>query len=79
MKTSKIKDIIKDNKVNFSFCRAGFLYYNINFENQVFQFPVPLYDIGDATLQAEDKAILFMRYIRMAILADEFCKIMKVK
>ena len=30
-------------------------------------FPVPLEDIGDATLELEDKAIMFMRYIKRAI------------
>lgn len=30
-------------------------------------FPVPIEDIGDATFLAEDKAILFMRYIRKYI------------
>lgn len=29
-----------------------------------FEFPVPISDIGDATFLAEDKAMLFMRYIR---------------
>jgi hypothetical protein len=29
-----------------------------------FEFPVPISDIGTATLLAQDKAILFLRYIR---------------
>jgi hypothetical protein len=29
-----------------------------------FEFPVPTEDIGNATFLAEDKAMLFMRYIR---------------
>jgi len=29
-----------------------------------FEFPVPVSDCGDGTFLAEDKAILFMRYIR---------------
>ena len=29
-----------------------------------FEFPVPIEDIGDATFLADDKALLFMRYIR---------------
>jgi hypothetical protein len=32
-----------------------------------FEFPVPLADIGKAELLAEDKAILFLRYIRKHI------------
>jgi hypothetical protein len=35
-------------------------YYN------VYQFPVDINDIGNATLLAEDKAIYFMRWIRRA-------------
>lgn len=29
-------------------------------------FPVPLEDVGDATFNASEKALLFMRYIRKA-------------
>ena len=37
-------------------------------------FPVPLTDIGDATLLATDKAMVFMRYIRKAIEEKTFVK-----
>lgn len=37
--------------------RAGFDYI----------FPVPVADIGDATVQTTDKVIVFMRYIRKAL------------
>lgn len=33
-------------------------------QNLSFSFPVPIDDIGNATFLAEDKGILFMRYIR---------------
>ncbi len=33
-------------------------------ERAVFTFPVPISDCGDGTFNAEDKAILYMRYIR---------------
>lgn len=72
-----IKDIVKDNYVHFVKFRQGFFYYNVNIpmkrENgtewfaTIFTFPVPLSDIGDATLLNQDKAIIFMRYIRKAI------------
>ncbi len=60
MKT--IKDMVKDNKkVRFTFYREGELFYETECG---FEFPVPIDDIGNATFLAEDKAILFMRYIR---------------
>jgi len=43
-------------------------------EEGEFSFPVPLEDVGDATLEAEDKAITFMRYIRKAIEDGTFIK-----
>ncbi len=67
-----IKEIIKDNKVYFSYYRAGHLYYNVNVDNKKYLFPVPIQDIGDATFSNEDKAILFMRYIRKAIEQNSF-------
>lgn len=57
-----IKDMVKDGKrVRFSFYRAQMLYYTTECG---FEFPVPIEDIGDATFLTEDKALLFMRYIR---------------
>lgn len=69
-----IKEIIKDNRVNMSFYRAGVIYYSIDHKGDTFQFPVRLDDIADATLMKEDKAILFMRYIRKALDSNEFVK-----
>ena len=63
-----IKEIVKDNTVRFVRYRQGFAYYGVNVPGQgEHLFPVPLADIGDATLEHEDKAILFMRYIRKAL------------
>ena len=36
-----------------------------------FEFPVPISEAGTATFHAEDKAILFMRYIRKQMLQLE--------
>ena len=47
--------------VKFQQYRAGNLYYKT--ENGLV-FPVPISDTGEATFFDEDKAILFMRYIR---------------
>lgn len=60
-----IKDMVKDNK------KVRFVQYKHNqlwYETECgFRFPVPTEDTGDGTFLAEDKAILFMRYIRKAI------------
>ena len=66
MKTLKLIDLVKNNKVQFSYYRKGMMYYTVSHDGMDFLFPVPLDDIGDATLWQEDKAILFMRYIRKA-------------
>jgi hypothetical protein len=64
-----IKDIVKDNNVRFVRYRQGVAYYAVSVpgENDDRVFPVPLSDVGDATLLAQDRAIIFMRYIRKAI------------
>ena len=60
-----IKEMVSDNKkVKFSFYREGELFYTTECG---FEFPVPIADTGNASFLAEDKAILFMRYIRKEI------------
>ena len=57
-----LKEMVKDQKkVHFSFYRKGELWYKTE---DGFEFPVPISDCGDAVFLNEDKAILFMRYIR---------------
>jgi hypothetical protein len=64
-----IKEIVKDNDVRFARYRKGLAYYNVHVRSEGvdYQFPVPLSDIGDATLLATDRAMVFMRYIRKAL------------
>lgn len=63
-----IKDIVENNTVRFLRYRQGMAYYSVHVPNDGdYLFPVPLNDIGSATLQQEDKAIVFMHYIREAI------------
>ena len=63
-----IKDIVKDNTVRFVRYRQGGAYYGVRVPSAGdYVFPVPLDDIGDATLELEDSAIVFMRYIRQAM------------
>jgi hypothetical protein len=61
--------IVNNQKVRFSFYRDGRLWYETECG---FRFPVPITDAGTATFLAEDRAILFMRYIRkhMAVLDE---------
>ena len=61
--------IVNNQKVRFSFYRDGQLWYETECG---FRFPVPIEDAGTATFLAEDRAILFMRYIRkqMAVVED---------
>lgn len=66
-KQLSIKDIVKDNKVYFVFYRQQVMYYGVDFEHQKYIFPVPLEDVMDASLFAEEKAITYMRYIRKAL------------
>lgn len=57
-----IKRAVTDNRVvNFVYYRDGSLWYNTEFDEI---FPVPVDDIGTATFNAQDKALLFMRYMR---------------
>lgn len=57
-----VKDMVKDNKqVTFVHYREGELWYRTE---DGFEFPVPVADVGSATMLASDKALLFMRYIR---------------
>lgn len=61
MATPKLIELVKDQKVNFQYYRDKELWYTTD---SGFLFPVPISDAGTATFLREDKAILFMRYIR---------------
>jgi hypothetical protein len=71
-----IKLIVKDNEVHFSRYRKGYAYYTVSVppDNALYSFPVPIADIGDGTLLATDKALVFMRYIRAALQEGTFVK-----
>ena len=62
LNTRTIKEMVQNNqKVEFRFYRDGQLWYATECG---FEFPVPISEAGTATFLAEDRAILFMRYIR---------------
>ncbi len=66
-----LKQLVQDNKAYFDFYRQGIAYYKVTVEDKTYRFPVRLDDIADATLLAEEKAILLMRYIRKAMDSNE--------
>lgn len=59
-----IKDMVKNKVVKFLFYKEGELWYVTECG---FEFPVPISDCGTASMNASDKAILFMRWIRKQI------------
>ncbi len=72
----RITEIVKENIVNFSWYRKPNIYYEVFVKKAqaLYCFPVPLDDVGGATLKKQDKAIYFMRYIRQAINNGTFIK-----
>lgn len=57
-----IKEMVaNDRKVRFTHYKSGELWYVTECG---FSFRVPITDAGDGSFLAEDKALLFMRYIR---------------
>lgn len=57
-----LKEMVQHGQtVTFVHYREGELWYRTNCG---FEFPVPVSDVGSATMLASDKALLFMRYIR---------------
>lgn len=65
--------MVIDNKlVYFQFYRDGELWYQTECG---FEFPVPVSDTGKGMFKAQDKALLYMRWIRPQIEAVEKAKI----
>lgn len=66
---STLKELVAGGKrVKFIHFRRNELWYTTDCG---FEFPVPIDDVGDATFLADDKAMLFMRYIRKHLEAIE--------
>ena len=67
-----ITDMVKDGKkVHFHHYRKNELWYVTECG---FEFPVPTSDTGDATFLKEDKAMMFIRYLRKQISEIEKAK-----
>lgn len=66
---STLKELVAgDQRVHFQLYRKGELHYKTS---SGFDFVVPIEDCGDGQFLAEDKAMLFMRYIRKQLEANE--------
>lgn len=70
--TSKdITPIVKNNKVKISYVTKDIAVYSFEYIRGelcgLYYFNVPLNDVGDGRLLSEDKAIIYMRWIRKAI------------
>lgn len=66
---SELKDLVSAGKsVHFVKYRKGELHY---VTTDGFNFVVPVEDCGDGTFYAQDKAMLFMRYIRKQLQNNE--------
>ena len=60
-----IKGMVEGGKlVNFTHFQGGQLWYSTECG---FEFPVALEEVGEASYPAQDKALLFMRFIRKHI------------
>lgn len=65
-----ILELVKaKNKVYFQYFRDGNFFYSVHRygTQEYYHFPVPLEDIGTSTLNYQEEALLFMRWIRKAI------------
>jgi len=61
---SRVKDMVKNKVVTFLYFKDGELWYTTECG---FNFPVPVDDVGTASMNSSDKAILFMRWINKQI------------
>ncbi len=69
----KITDHVgADKTVQFSYYREGHFYY---MTDAGLVFPVPVDDIGTATMLAADKSVYFMRWIRKHLAVIEEAKL----
>lgn len=65
---TELKDLVKEHIAQFVMYRKGELHYRTS---SGFDFVVPIEDCGDGVFLAQDKAILFMCYIRKQLEANE--------
>ncbi len=57
----RLLDLVKDQQAHFQYYRDNALWYKTD---NGFMFPVPISDVGTATFRRDEKAMLFMKWIR---------------
>lgn len=70
----KLIDLVKGTTAKLAYSKGGKLYYKVRVDDTIYTFPIDVTDrneVGDATFELEDKASIFMRYIKKAIKAYE--------
>lgn len=80
MSELKVTDFVqKDVRVYFDSFRAGVFYYWVEHQTsgEQYQFQVPIEEVGNATLNARDKSVMFMRWIRKGLEDKTMVKIPK--
>lgn len=62
----KLFDLVKDDNIAcFRELRGGNLWYEIEYGyHQIFEFPIPIEDTKGAVFMYEDKAVVFLKWIR---------------
>jgi len=63
-------EFVKDNNnAYFRYMRQGIMFYSVQRlgTTEFYLFQVPIADLGDATINNTEKAMLLMRYIRKGI------------
>lgn len=76
----KLKEIVQnDNMVWLDTFNAKTAYYRVSYNQDIYEFPVDMEDVGTATMKPKDRAMLYMRYIRKAIDAGTFIKVLDVQ
>jgi len=69
-----IKYIVKNRFAHFLYYRHNTLYYTVLVDDEEYMFPVPTDDLMEATVEATERAITLMRYIRKAIDVGAFVR-----
>jgi hypothetical protein len=68
----KLVEIVRGNVAKLAYSKSGRLFYQVDVDNTRYTFSIDITDrdeVGDATFELEDKASMFMRYIRKGIKA----------
>lgn len=76
MDYSKITPLIKDNFVYFHKYKSNYFYYRLKKDDDVYEFSIHLSEIEEAELLSQDKAILFLKYIKKALQSGRFTKVL---